>query len=884
MLIKKNTNSNSKYPRRFFFFAILAFTIILFSLFSALINSASAVETTPPKGVPSGSTYVGEYTGNNLKHYKIYTAPDGKYYEYDASGILGTVTEISKEDYQKATAKVNEQNKPGFFTNTVLEGLKQFLMWLAGGVLWLFSWFVWLGAKLLEMSITAPTEYFGGFIKAAIVQTGWTIVRDLANMFFSLILLVIAFATILRIETYGMKQVLWKLVVAALLINFSLVIAGVVIDFSNVLTNFFVKNATYNITTDGVTTPTSDISAAILSGLKVHTLYNINVSSDSSTTGSTSDTPSKQIQGEIGFTTIFLNIILGIIFMLITAFVLFAAAVLFLIRMVALWILLIFAPLAWLAMILPATRSFWNKWWSEFMKWIIFAPVYGFFIYLTVSMISSDILSKTASDKLVASGLPISEFTSDLRLIANYIVLTIFMVAGLIFARSSGITGATAMAKLGTNLRNAGGRMTSRWAAKGGKIPGMSWAAQKLGVTGKLDQWQKEGTGFQKGLANVIRGAGKVKATAFTAASPQVWSRYWAYRQQRANAESFDKGAGRLDAFATGFTGVIRNYRSASGAKQEQLAKEEAQKIYEARMRGDQTYENRDISGPTIDRMLLGRGIQPGTPEAEEFMRQYDWEQAQDIAKDKIVAGGAVAGMGAAFEGMFGKGRLEQIAESREVSRRQQEFGQTLRDEDQIVDYYLKAKDPVDREALFRLVASINGLNTLFARMRTDFNPKNLSQYMQQNFRGGRAEVLAADVSAMAAQTGNFSFVGTTAWDASKGRIAFADPKTQTATAVRKSLEMEAQTWARMTHPDSWINRDANGRQTEISDFSKEMLNQITGAHIKQIDRFQGRTLTSLYNFRNEFRNYINTSLSGQQQQIANSFIAAVENRYTRAT
>lgn len=281
--------------------------------------------------------------------------------------------------------------------------------------------------------------------------------------------------------------------------------------------------------------------------------------------------------------------------------------------------------------------------------------------------------------------------------------------------------------------------------------------------------------------------------------------------------------------------------------------------------------------------MLLANGIQPGTPEAEAFMRNYDWQTAQDIAKDKIVAGGAIAGLGAVFEGMFGTGRLEQIAESREVGRRQEEFRQTLRDEDQIVDFFLKAKDPVDREALFRLVASINGLNTLFARMRTDFNPRNLSQFIQTSFKRGRAEILGADVSAMASQNGNFSFVGTTAWDPAKGRIRFATPQEQQATAVKKAMEMEAQAWARQIHPDSWIDRDANGAQIGISAFSKEMLKQITGAHIKQVDRFQGRTLTSLYNFKNQFRDYINTTLSGQQQQIANAFIDAVENRYTNA-
>ena len=38
------------------------------------------------------------------------------------------------------------------------------------------------------------------------VKNGWIIVRDLCNMFFILVLLMISFATILRLENYSMKK------------------------------------------------------------------------------------------------------------------------------------------------------------------------------------------------------------------------------------------------------------------------------------------------------------------------------------------------------------------------------------------------------------------------------------------------------------------------------------------------------------------------------------------------------------------------------------------------------------------------------------------------------------------------------------------------------
>ena len=103
-----------------------------------------------------------------------------------------------------------------------------------------FGVVLWIEAQIIDY-ILSPTNF--SFTNALIVQTGWHITRDLANMFFILILLIIAFATVLRIQTYAIQQLWWKILVAALLINFSLVIAGFVIDFTQILTTFFIKQA-----------------------------------------------------------------------------------------------------------------------------------------------------------------------------------------------------------------------------------------------------------------------------------------------------------------------------------------------------------------------------------------------------------------------------------------------------------------------------------------------------------------------------------------------------------------------------------------------------------------------------------------------------------------
>lgn len=56
--------------------------------------------------------------------------------------------------------------------------------------------------------------------------------------------------------------------------------------------------------------------------------------------------------------------------------------------------------------------------------------------------------------------------------------------------------------------------------------------------------------------------------------------------------------------------------------------KEIAQRIYEQRMSGKGRKPNE-----TVDKILEEQGLKPWTPEAEEFMKKWDWEQAEKMVK-----------------------------------------------------------------------------------------------------------------------------------------------------------------------------------------------------------------------------------------------------------
>ena len=97
-----------------------------------------------------------------------------------------------------------------------------------------------IGGYLMDLGLALNR----GVIDNEVVAKGFPITLNVANLFFILAMIIIAFATILRYEPYGAKKLLTKLIIAAVLINFSLTLAGLVVDFTGVFSNYFVQGAT----------------------------------------------------------------------------------------------------------------------------------------------------------------------------------------------------------------------------------------------------------------------------------------------------------------------------------------------------------------------------------------------------------------------------------------------------------------------------------------------------------------------------------------------------------------------------------------------------------------------------------------------------------------
>ncbi len=100
----------------------------------------------------------------------------------------------------------------------------------------IFFLFFYLVAPFIQavLSIQVYTNAF-----ANVIYPGWEIVRNLCNIFFILAIIAIGMATLFRMESYQYRSLLIHLILAVLLVNFSLVISQAVLGVADTVQNQF---------------------------------------------------------------------------------------------------------------------------------------------------------------------------------------------------------------------------------------------------------------------------------------------------------------------------------------------------------------------------------------------------------------------------------------------------------------------------------------------------------------------------------------------------------------------------------------------------------------------------------------------------------------------
>lgn len=267
-----------------------------------------------------------------------------------------------------------------------------------------------LGGKFFDFALHYSIQ--DSSYRTPFVTEGWKIVRDLCNIFFIFLLLSAAVKMILDIG-HGAKDMIVKVVIIGLLINFSLFTTQIVIDASNILTRLFYNSDAINIVVKNGQNSNGNgsvssyvygqngqlpLSAALVDKVDPQAIIlnakNINIQSvDNGKVTNPNAADMEAANQGIGVGPFFLVTLLAVAINLIGFFVFISVALIFVGRVVGLWFSMIFVPLAFFSYAAPdlpegLKRFGWKGWWAELIGTAMLAPVFMFMMYLILLFLS----------------------------------------------------------------------------------------------------------------------------------------------------------------------------------------------------------------------------------------------------------------------------------------------------------------------------------------------------------------------------------------------------------------------------------------------------------------------------------------------------------------
>lgn len=373
----------------------------------------------------------------------------------------------------------------------------------------------------ISYTVVNMKSNFDSFTSVGVI---WSLIRDIVNICFIFVMIAISIGTILQLSTFNVKQLLAKVILAALIMNFSLFYTKVMIDASNIVTLAFYSKMTVNDSQNGRPAD-GGLSAAFLNTLRIGSIY-------SRTAGSQAlDTLSNQTNAQLtanGNTAVsyglssskYWDIILvslfGSVALIIVAIAFFSATIMLLFRFFMLIVLLATSVLPIASMILPQTSKLTSRWWNYLSKELLALPVFMIVMYVSFITMKSKAFENlagvnTGSGTIAAAGFSSIGANSGVGLM-NTILSFTFTVAlifgAVIAAQSLGGYGAGLTGVMFKKLNSTFGRNTlGRTAKLAGKTYDRAASSQIMEKTGFGKTLKTLGS--LTGINEVLQGARK---------------------------------------------------------------------------------------------------------------------------------------------------------------------------------------------------------------------------------------------------------------------------------------------------------------------------------------------------------------------------------------
>ena len=290
----------------------------------------------------------------NKKEVKVIYFPSGEISSL-SSATYAVYSFTPPDTYNQtdtSTISIDPPSENSTSTSCDVQGIGWFICpvsnWLADGIDFMYS-------ALQQFLKTKPLETTN---QNSGIYLAWVIMRNISNVAFIVAFLVIIYSqlTSVGISNYGVKKMIPRLVIAAVLVNLSFTICAILLDLSNIAGYAFqdafmgIKNT---ISTVGENTSTWTWSEVISTALSNGALA----------------------IGAVAFTTELLPMLVpaatlaGLTLLLI---LLIMAA-----RQALIIILIIISPLAFVCYLLPGTEKWFKKWRDSFLTMLVFFPAFS---------------------------------------------------------------------------------------------------------------------------------------------------------------------------------------------------------------------------------------------------------------------------------------------------------------------------------------------------------------------------------------------------------------------------------------------------------------------------------------------------------------------------
>lgn len=291
------------------------------------------------------------------------------------------------------------ENSTGFIKDVALDFVVTILEFVTIPIA---SFCLAIAGVVLDFSIQY-TVYGEGFkIMADTIQSLWVLIRDTANIFFIFVLLYAAIKQI--VDGSAPKEILKSVIIAAILVNFSLFATRIVVDASNIVATSIYNQIT---TSTEATTNTPGALVSLVDKYKGVGILQIDLSGrimdGLNLTGiSNNSTLSNTPTGVTGIGAL-LGTVTKLILYLVTTYVFILLAGILISRFVMLVFLMATSPIGFVGDVVPGLGEHSKNWRKSLSDQALIAPLFMFFMLLTIRISQMLNLQGTGENPMVVA-------------------------------------------------------------------------------------------------------------------------------------------------------------------------------------------------------------------------------------------------------------------------------------------------------------------------------------------------------------------------------------------------------------------------------------------------------------------------------------------------